>query len=158
MSFPKRSIPITELGLDMYFGDRIVQTLSMLDEGLPVRLGPAGIEKVCEVIDESLNESPPFLMPRALKAVQELSSKTGEAGHHLKYRELVQQGVRADVQGDGNRRLILCGVALERAGDGETVPGDIPTHTRCPWGCAITAPFMSATIRRRTSPERRVWA
>ena len=27
-----------ELGLDMYFGDRIVQTLSMLDEGLP---GPA---------------------------------------------------------------------------------------------------------------------
>ena len=57
-----------ELGLDMYFGDRIVQTLSMLDEGLPGRLGPAGIEKVWEVIDESLDESPPFLMPGALKA------------------------------------------------------------------------------------------
>ena len=62
-----------ELGLDMYFGDRIVQTLSMLDEGLPDRLGPAGIEKVWEVIDESLDEAPPFLMPGALEALQELS-------------------------------------------------------------------------------------
>ena len=62
-----------ELGLDMYFGDRIVQTLSMLDEGLPDRLGPAGIEKVWEVIDESFDEAPPFLMPGALKTLQELS-------------------------------------------------------------------------------------
>ena len=69
-----------ELGLDMYFRDRIVQTLSMLDEGLPHRLGPAGIEKVWEVIDESLDESPPFLMPGALKAVQELSSKPVKLG------------------------------------------------------------------------------
>ena len=69
-----------ELGLDMYFGDRIVQTLSMLDEGLPGRLGPAGIEKVWEVIDESLDESPPFLMPGALKAIQELSSKPVKLG------------------------------------------------------------------------------
>ena len=69
-----------ELGLDMYFGDRIVQTLSMLDEGLPGRLGPAGIEKVWEVIDESLDEAPPFLMPGALKALQELSSKPVKLG------------------------------------------------------------------------------
>ena len=61
------------LGLDMYFGDRIVQTLSMLDEGLPGRIGPAGIERVWQVIDESLDSAPPSLMPGALKALQELS-------------------------------------------------------------------------------------
>ena len=69
-----------ELGLDMYFGDRIVQTLSMLDEGLPERLGPAGIEKVWEVIDESLDEAPPFLMPGALKALQDLSGRPVKLG------------------------------------------------------------------------------
>ena len=69
-----------ELGLDMYFGDRIVQTLSMLDEGLPGRLGPAGIERVWEVIDESLDNSPPFLMPGALKAVQKLSRRPVKLG------------------------------------------------------------------------------
>ena len=69
-----------ELGLDMYFGDRIVQTLSMLDEGLPDRLGPAGIEKVWEVIDESLDEAPPFLMPGALKALQDLSGRPVKLG------------------------------------------------------------------------------
>ena len=61
------------LGLDMYFGDRIVQTLSMLDEELPGRIGPAGIERVWQVIDESLDSAPPSLMPGALKALQELS-------------------------------------------------------------------------------------
>ena len=69
-----------ELGVDMYFGDRIVQTLSMLDEGLPARLGPAGIERVWEVIDESLDESPPFLMPGAFQALQELSRKPVKVG------------------------------------------------------------------------------
>ena len=61
------------LGLDMYFGDRIVQTLAMLDEELPGRIGPAGIERVWEVVDESLDSAPPSLMPGALKALQELS-------------------------------------------------------------------------------------
>ena len=69
-----------ELGVDMFFGDRIVQTLAMLDEGLPARLGPAGIERVWEVIDESLDESPPFLMPGALEALQELSRKPVKLG------------------------------------------------------------------------------
>ena len=50
-----------------------------------------------EVTDVSLDEAPPFLMPGALKAVQELSSKTGEAGHHFQHRQFVEQGVRADV-------------------------------------------------------------
>ena len=68
------------LGLDMYFGDRIVQTLSMLDEELPGRIGPAGIERVWEVIDESLDSSPPSLMPGALKALQELSRKPVKLG------------------------------------------------------------------------------
>ena len=69
-----------ELGLDMYFDDRIVQTLAMLDEGLPDRIGPAGIEKLWEVIDESLDVSPPVLMPGALEAVQELARKPVELG------------------------------------------------------------------------------
>ena len=69
-----------DLGLDMYFGDRIVQTLSMLDGGLPGRLGPAGIEKVWEVIDESLDEAPPSLMPGALEALQELSLRPVKLG------------------------------------------------------------------------------
>ena len=69
-----------ELGVDMYFGDRIVQTLSMLDEGLPGRIGLAGIERVWKAIDESLDESPPFLMPGALEALQELSSKPVKLG------------------------------------------------------------------------------
>lgn len=69
-----------ELGIDMYFGDRIVQTLSMLDEGLPERIGPAGIERLWEVIDASLDESPPTLMPGALGAVQELSRKPVKLG------------------------------------------------------------------------------
>ena len=69
-----------ELGLDMYFGDRIVQTLSMLDEGLPDRVGPSGIEKLWEAIDASLDESPPILMPGALEAVQELSRKPVKLG------------------------------------------------------------------------------
>ena len=68
------------LGLDMYFGDRIVQTLSMLDEELPGRIGPAGIERVWEVIDESLDSAPPSLMPGALKALQELSRKPVKLG------------------------------------------------------------------------------
>ena len=69
-----------DLGIDMYFGDRIVQTLSMLDEGLPERIGPAGIEKLWEVIDASLDESPPTLMPGALGALQELSRKPVKLG------------------------------------------------------------------------------
>ena len=69
-----------DLGLDMYFGDRIVQTLAMLDEGLPHRLGPAGIEKLWDVIDASLDESPPTLMPGAFEAVQELSRKPVKLG------------------------------------------------------------------------------
>ena len=69
-----------ELGLDMYFGDRIVQTLSMLDEGLPDRIGSAAIQRLWEVIDESLDESPPILMPGALEAVQELSRKPVKLG------------------------------------------------------------------------------
>ena len=69
-----------ELGLDMYFYDRIVQTLAMLDEGLPDRVGPQGIERLWEVIDESLDESPPILMPGALEAVQELSRKPVKLG------------------------------------------------------------------------------
>ena len=68
------------LGLDMYFGDRIVQTLSMLDEGLPGRIGPAGIERVWQVIDESLDSAPPSLMPGALTAMQELSRKPVKLG------------------------------------------------------------------------------
>ena len=68
------------LGLDMYFGDRIVQTLSMLDEELAGRIGPAGIERVWEVIDESLDSAPPSLMPGALKALQELSRKPVKLG------------------------------------------------------------------------------
>ncbi len=69
-----------DLGLDMYFDDRIAQTLAMLDEGLSDRLGPAVIERLWEVIDESLDESPPILMPGALKAVQELSGKPVKLG------------------------------------------------------------------------------
>ncbi len=69
-----------DLGLDMYFGDRIVQTLSMLDEGLPGRIGPDGIERLWEVIDASLDDSPPTLMPGALEAVQELSRKPVKLG------------------------------------------------------------------------------
>ncbi len=69
-----------ELGLDMYFGYRIVQTLSTLDEGLPGRIGPAGIERVWEVVDESLDRAPPSLMPGALKALQELSRKPVKLG------------------------------------------------------------------------------
>ena len=69
-----------DLGIDMYFGDRIVQTLSMLDEGLPERIGPAGIEKLWEVIDESLDDSPPTLMPGALEALRELSTKSVKLG------------------------------------------------------------------------------
>ena len=69
-----------ELGLDMYFDDRIVQTLAMLDEGLARRVGPSGIERLWEVIDASLDESPPVLMPGAFEAVQELSSKAVKLG------------------------------------------------------------------------------
>ena len=69
-----------ELGIDMYFGDRIVQTLSMLDEGLPERIGPAGVERLWEVIDASLDESPPSLMPGALEALRELSCKPVKLG------------------------------------------------------------------------------
>ena len=69
-----------DLGLDMYFGDRIVQTLSMLDERLSERIGPAGIERLWEVIDKSLDESPPTLMRGALEAVQELSRKPVKLG------------------------------------------------------------------------------
>ncbi len=68
------------LGLDMYFGDRIVQTLAMLDERLPARIDPDGIEKLWEVIDASLDDSPPTLMPGALEAVQELSRKPVKLG------------------------------------------------------------------------------
>ena len=147
-----------ELGVDMYFGDRIVQTLSMLDEGLPARLGPAGIERVWEVIDESLDESPPFLMPGALEALQELSRKpvklgvisnTGNSSSRAYGRMFRAMGI------DGYFR---CGLAVERAGDGQAVPGDIPPHTRWAGGCTFTAPCTSATILRRTSPERRAWA
>ena len=69
-----------DLGIDMYFGDRIVQTLAMLDGGLPERIGPEGIDKVWEAVDESLDESPPTLMPGALEAVQELSRKPIKLG------------------------------------------------------------------------------
>ena len=86
-----------ELGLDMYFGDRIVQTLSMLDEGLSHRLGPAGIERVWEVIDESLDELAAFFDARGSEGPPGAVQQTGEAGHHLQHRQFVQQGVRADV-------------------------------------------------------------
>ena len=69
-----------ELGLDMYFGDRIVQTLTLLDEGLPERIGPAGIERLWEVSDAAHDESPPTLMPGALEAVRELARKPVKLG------------------------------------------------------------------------------
>ena len=68
------------LGLDMYFRDRIVQTLAMLDEGLSGRIDPDGIERLWEVIDASLDDSPPTLMPGALESVQELSRKPVKLG------------------------------------------------------------------------------
>ena len=69
-----------ELGLDMYFRDRIVQTLAMLDEGLPERLGPAGIERLWEVSDAAHDEAQPILMPGALEAVRELARKPVKLG------------------------------------------------------------------------------
>lgn len=69
-----------DLGLDMYFDDRIVQTLAMLDEGLPDRIGPAVIEELWEAIDASLDASPPILMPGAFEAVKELSRKPVKLG------------------------------------------------------------------------------
>ena len=91
-----------ELGLDMYFGDRIVQTLTLLDEGLPGRLGPGIIERLWEVIDASLDESPPILIPGALEAVQELSrgpvklgiiSNTGNSSSRAYGRMLKAMGI-----------------------------------------------------------------
>ena len=123
-----------DLGIDMYFRDRIVQTLTMLDEGLPGRIGPDGIERLWEVIDASLDDSPPTLMPGALEAVQELSRKpvklgiisnTGNSSCRAYGRMFKTMGI------DGFFDVVSLS---NEPGDGQAVPADIPPHTR--WvGC-----------------------
>ena len=128
-----------------------MQTLSMLDEGLPGRLGPAGIERVWEVIDESLDEAPPFLMPGALKAVQELSSKP------------VKLGIISNTGNSSNRAYgrMFKAMGIDGFFDVVSLSNELAMAKPCPeifrhtldgaWGCAVPHP----SCRRQSSGGRR---
>ncbi len=63
-------------GVDKTFEDRVIETLSALDAGLPGRLGASGLREFGDAVDESFDRWPPSLIPGALDALESLS-KTG---------------------------------------------------------------------------------